>query len=126
AVEIGEQNPAGMGEAVWALVKLADRREQDGDFAGAVGHLIRAIDAAEGDLAPRLTARAVELALSRVQDPRLAADAWERLLELHRRIGDLDVLARKLREAIECAFDAEWRAQLRMERARLLFDSGPD
>ena len=140
AVAIGEANTNGMAEAAWALVKLAEGREAADDWRGALDHLSRAIDAAEHEEAQRLTARSVAIAVDKLADPRLAAEAWERLLardrhdrevwqpllEIYRRIGDRAVLEAKLREAIECAFDAGWRAELRMERARLLESDRPD
>lgn len=140
AVEIGETTTNGMPEAVWALVRLADGREGAGDFAGALGHLGRAIDAAEHEEAQRLTARAVAIAEQRLLSPALAAEAWERLLArdrsdrdvwqpllaLHRRLGDPAGLSAKLKEAIECAFDGAFRAELRMERAKLLLDGRPE
>jgi len=140
AVSIGEANTNGMAEATWALVRLADGREAAGDWQGALGHLSRAVDAAEHEEAQRLTARSVAIAVERLEAPGLAAEAWERLLardrhdrevwqpllEVYRGIGDAPVLEAKLREAIECAFDAVWRADLRMERARLLESDRPD
>jgi tetratricopeptide (TPR) repeat protein len=140
AVEIGEANTNGMPEAVWALVKLAERAEAASDHAAAVDHLFRAVEAADHDEAQRLTARAVEIAADKLGKPSLAADAWERLLArdrhdrdvwqpllaIYRRIGDESVLEAKLRDAIDCAFDARWRSELRVERARLIEPSRPD
>ncbi|APR77772.1 Exonuclease SbcC [Minicystis rosea] len=140
AIELGEANPAGMGEAVWALARLAERREAEGANTAALSLLGRAIDAAEHDEAQRLAARALVIAEERLGTPRLAAEVYERLLSrdrhdrevwqpllaLYRRIGDLGVLEAKLREAIECAFDAVWRSELRMERAKLLLDRSPE
>ncbi len=51
---------------------------------------------------------------------------WQPLLALYRRIGDEKVLEAKLGEAIECTFDASFRAELRLERARLLEPTRPD
>ncbi len=140
AVAIGEANTNGMAEATWALVKLAEGREATDDWRGALDHLSRAIDAAEHEEAQRLTERSVAIAVDKLADLRLAADVWERLLardrhdrevwqpllEIYRRIGDRAVLEAKLREGIEHAFDAAWRAELRMERARLLESDRPD
>jgi tetratricopeptide (TPR) repeat protein len=140
AVEIGEANTNGMAEAVWALVRLADRREAAAGWDEALGYLGRAIDAAEHDDAQRFTTRSVAIAVDRLGSPKLAAEAYERLLardrherevwqpllELYRRIGDAGVLEAKLGEAVECAFDAAWRSELRMERAKLLFERRPE
>ncbi|MFT3772152.1 MAG: tetratricopeptide repeat protein [Minicystis sp.] len=140
AVALGEASPTGMGEAVWALVRLAERREAEGAHQAALGFLGRAIEAAEPEEAHRLTARAVAIAEERLGSPRLATEAYERLLArdrhdrevwqpllaLYRRIGDESVLEAKLKEAIECAFDAAWRSELRMERAKLLLNRNPD
>ncbi len=140
AVSLGESNTNGMGEATWALVKLASLAEAARDWRGALGHLSRAVDAAEHEEAQALTARSVAIAVDELASPALAAEAWERLLardrhdrevwqpllELYRRIGDAAVLEAKLREAIECAFDAAWRVELRLERARLLEGDRPD
>jgi tetratricopeptide (TPR) repeat protein len=140
AVEIGESNTNAISEAVWALVRLAEAREARGEWQEALGYLARAVDAAEHDEAQKLTARGVAIALDRLGSPRTAADVYERLLakdrhdrevwqpllDLYRRIGDEDVLSDKLKDAIECAFDASWRIALRMERARLLFERRPD
>jgi tetratricopeptide (TPR) repeat protein len=140
AAAIGEQNPAGMTEAVWALVRLAEAREAAGDYPAALSVLGRAIDAAEHEEAQRLTARAVAIAGDKLGSAELAAEAYERmlardksdrevwlpLLDIRRRIGDRAVLEAKLKEAIECAFDAAWRSELRMERAKLLLDASPD
>jgi tetratricopeptide (TPR) repeat protein len=140
AVAIGEANTSALGEAVWALVRLASLCEAAADWPGALGYLGRAVDVAEHDEAARLTARSVAIAEGRLSEPVLAAGAYERLLardrndrevwqpllDLYRRIGDQDVLEAKLRDAIECAFDAVWRAELRMERARILLDRRPD
>jgi predicted Zn-dependent protease len=137
AVTLGDESPNGLGEAVWALIALADLREAAGDFTAAVGHLSRAVEAAERDDAIRHATRAAELAEHRVGDVGLAASVYERLIErdrhdrdvwvplldLHRRGGDRDRLEQKLRDAIECAFDVTWRIQLRRERAALLLDT---
>ena len=140
AVQLGEANTNGMAEAVWALVRLADGREASGAWDEALAYLGRAIDAAEHDEAQRFAARSVAIALDRLASPELAAEAYERLLArdrherevwqpllaLYRRIGDEAVLEAKLGEAIECAFDAAWRGELRMERAKLLVDRRPE
>jgi tetratricopeptide (TPR) repeat protein len=140
AVEIGEANTNALSEAVWALIRLAALREAQGAWKDALGYLSRAVDAADHEEAVKLTSLAVEIALDRLSSPRTAADVYERLLakdrhdrevwqpllDLYRRIGDEDVLADKLRDAIECAFDAPWRMALRMERAKLLFERRPD
>ncbi len=137
AVALGEANTNGLGEAVWALLALADLSERAGDFEAAVQHLGRAIEAAEHDDALRFAARAADLAASRLEDLRRATSIYERLLErdrhdrevwvplleLHRRAKDDDALEQKLREAIECAFDVAWRIQLRRERAALLLEA---
>lgn len=136
AVGLGEAGTTAMAEAVWALLALTDIQERKGDLAAAVEHLGRAIEAAERDDALRYAARAADLA-RRLGDPGLAASGYERLLErdrhdrdvwgplldLVRAKGDKDALEEKLREAIECAFDAAWRIQLRRERAALLLDT---
>src|SRR6185437_9700411 len=108
AVEIGEVN--GMSEAVWALVRLAEIREGRGEVEEAIATLGRAVDAApEHDEASRITQRAVALAVDRLSNPALAAEAWERLLArdrqdrevwqpllaLYRSIGDEKVLEAK-------------------------------
>jgi len=137
AVTLGETSPSGLGEAVWALVALADRREAAGDIPAAVAHLTRAIEAAEHDDALRFAARAADLASTRLVDAGLAASVYERLLErdrhdrevwlplleIHRRTANPDAVEQKLREAIECAYDVTWRIQLRRERAALLLDT---
>jgi tetratricopeptide (TPR) repeat protein len=140
AVEIGEANTNGMVEAVWALVRLASAAESAEDWASAVDHLGRAAEFAEPEEAARLCRRAVEIAEEHLHSPARAAEAWERLLSrdrhdrevwqpllaVYRRLGDEAVLTAKLRDAVECAFDAGWRAELRMERARLLEMTSPD
>jgi tetratricopeptide (TPR) repeat protein len=140
AVAAAEGSTIGMGEAVWALVKLGEKSVEAGDYEGALAHLGRAIDAAEHEEAQRLTARAVQIALDGLDRPALAAEAWERLLardrhdrdvwqpllDLYRRIGDASVLEAKLRDAIDCAFDASWRADLRVELAKLLEPARPE
>jgi lipopolysaccharide biosynthesis regulator YciM len=137
AVALGEANTSGLAEAVWALLALADLSERAGDVAGAVQHIVRAIEAAEHDDALRFAARAADLAATKLADPRLATSIYERLLErdrhdrevwvplleLHRRADDEGALEQKLREAIECAFDVAWRIQLRRERAALLLEA---
>src|SRR5262249_3699096 len=113
AIAMAETSPSGMGEAVWALVRLAEKSVETGDYEGALAHLGRAIEAAEHEEAQRLTARAVEIAVNNLGRPTLAAEAWERLLardrhdrdvwqpllEIYRKIGDLGVLEAKLRDA---------------------------
>jgi tetratricopeptide (TPR) repeat protein len=140
AVDIGETTTNGMPEAVWALVRLADGREAAGEPETALAFLGRAVDAAEHEEAQRLTARAVDIAEQRLGSPALAAEAWERLLArdrsdrevwqpllaLYRRLGDREALQAKLKEAIECTFDGAYRAELRMERAKLLLDVRPE
>ena len=140
AVSVGEQSPGGLGEAVWALSRLASMREAEGDARGALGFLGRAVDAAEHDEAQRLTQKSVSIARERLGNETLAAEAYERLLgrdkhdrevwvpllAIYRTLGNKQALERKLREAIECAFDAGWRAELRLERAKLLLESRPD
>lgn len=140
AVEIGEANTNGLGEAVWAFAALADRREAAGALDAAVALLGRAIEAADHDDAVRLTARSAAIAEGKLASLPLAADAYERLLardrhdrevwlpllDLYRKIGDPALLDAKLREAIECAFDAVFRIDLRMERARLLEHDRPE
>lgn len=136
AVALAESGATGMAEAAWALLALADIHEGAGDLAAAVDDLARAVEAAEREDALRYAARAAALA-RRLGDPGLGAAAYERLLErdrhdrdvwgplldLVREKGDRDALEDKLREAIECAFDAAWRIQLRRERAALLLDT---
>lgn len=140
AVAIAEQGAGGMADAVWALIRLADRREAIGDFRAALVSLGRAVDAAEIDEARKIAARAVGIATEWLGSPELAADVYERLLarepsdrevwlpllDLYRRIGNAAVLEGKLKVAIDAAFDAEWRSELRMERARLLIDRDLD
>lgn len=136
AVSLAEAAGTGMAEATWALLALADIHEQAGELAAAVDVLGRAAEAAERDDALRHAARAASLA-RRLGDAGLAVAAYERLLdrdrhdrdvwgpllELAREKGDKDALEQKLREAIECAFDAAWRIQLRRERAALLLET---
>ena len=140
AVAIGEANTNGMVEAVWALIKLASAAEAAGSFGEALDHLGRAVEFAEPEEAARICRKAVEIAEGDLHSPARAAQVWESLLSrdrhdrevwtpllgVYRRLGDEDVLEAKLRDAIECAFDAAWRADLRMERARLLEIKRPE
>ncbi|MEZ4293438.1 MAG: hypothetical protein R3B70_00555 [Polyangiaceae bacterium] len=136
AIELAEGGQHTMAEAAWALLALAGIREREGAFAEAVGHLARAVEAAEREDALRHAARAADLA-RKLGDADLAMSGYERLLErdrhdrevwlplltLQREKGDAGALGERLREAIECAFDVTWRVQLRRERVALLIDA---
>lgn len=140
AVELGSQDSTGLTPTTWALVALADRAENDGDFAGAVDFLQRAAETADTDEAVRLTMRIAAIATERLDSALLGAEAyarlverglsdrdvWDALLGLTRRVGDRELLDKRLIAAIDAAFDPAYRNRLRMERAKLLFEQRPE
>jgi hypothetical protein len=124
-------------EAQWALTRLADKREQVADFAGAVDLLALAIEHTGARDRFELELRLALLARDGKQDLALAArvleklateepsDArvWKPLLEIHRATGDDKALEACLSRAEEHVVRDDERRSLQLERVRLLIDA---
>lgn len=138
AIERAEQREEGMGEAVWALTALAERRKAASDFPGAVEWMRRAMKAADTDEAFQLGLEVASLAAGPMNDPSLAARTyeqllerdpgdravWEPLLDVYRRLGEEERLEALIATTVDSVLDPADRRRLRMERARLLLTRG--
>lgn len=125
-----------LGEVVWALTELAARRETEGDHRGAVDLLREASRATETGEAFEFDLRVAELSAGPLDDPRLAAETYERLLEaepseprvyrplldVYRRLGEREKIETCISNTVEAVYDPGERNHLRMERGRILLE----
>lgn len=136
-VEVNRLRAGGLGEVVWALVALAERRRAAGDIAGTVQWMREASEVADPTEAFHLGLEVAALAAGSLGDLELAADTyeklrqrdptdrtvWEPLLEVYRLLGDNPRLEHLIGETVASVFDRDMRNQLRMERAKILVAS---
>ncbi|AUX25403.1 hypothetical protein SOCEGT47_059480 [Sorangium cellulosum] len=126
--------------AAWALVSLAELREEAGDVAAAAWLCERAARVSAPDEERALLLRAAGLAAGPLDDLRRAArlyeelrgrepaerEIWMPLAGVYRRSGDAARLSALLEETIPLVDDISERCALRLERARLLARESPD
>jgi len=134
AIEVARRDEQ-VAEVGWALTALADVRRVAEDFAAAIELLLEAATHSPAESFD-LRLQAAELAAGPGQNPPLAAQTyqlllerdagerrvWEPLLAVLRTLGDRARLERLIADTIENVFDASERNVLRLERARLLLD----
>lgn len=127
-----------LDEAQWALIRLAGKREQVGDFDAAVELLSLAIERAEPGERFELELRLATIARDGKKDLTLAAQvleklaaaepsdarAWKPLLEIHRAAGNATALEACLSRAERHVVRDDERRALQLERVRLLIDAG--
>jgi golgin subfamily B member 1 len=118
----------------WAIARLADHRLEDGRLAEAVTLKERAARAAEPERERALLLEAALIAAGPLADLPLASrlleelrsrepaerEIWQPLAEVYRRTGDRQQLAALLDETAKILDSAEERAELRLERARMV------
>ncbi|HSO39432.1 MAG TPA: tetratricopeptide repeat protein, partial [Labilithrix sp.] len=121
---------------VWALAKLAWISEESGNVREAVLLKREAAELAEPDDARRFLYEVAGLASGPLGDLRLAAtiyeelherdpvdrDAWELLLDVHRRTSSFDKLVSLIAEIVGYVDDRSERSKLRLERVRVSMD----
>jgi thioredoxin-like negative regulator of GroEL len=125
-----------LGEYVWALVELANEREEAGDFASAVSLLDEASQHASGAEAFELGLKVAHLSATELEDLRRSADvyerlrreeptdarAWKPLLDVLRRLGAFAEVEACIAQTVEAVYDPAERNHLRMERGRILLE----
>ena len=118
----------------WAIARLAEHRLEDGQLAEAATLKERAARAAEPERERALLLEAALIAAGPLADlPRAARlleelrsrepaerEIWQPLAEVYRRTGDRERLAALLDETAKILDSAEERAELRLERARMV------
>jgi tetratricopeptide (TPR) repeat protein len=131
---IGRAESAGDAAFGWAIAMLADRRLEDGRLADAVALKERAARAADPERERALLLEAAGIAADALADLPTAArlleelrsrepterEIWQPLAEVYRRLGDRDRLAVLLDETAKILDSAAERAELRLERARMV------
>ncbi len=117
-----------------ALVALAEDRRRAGDLGGVAALEVRAAERLPSDEARRLLLDAATIASESLGDLSRAAgiyetlrsqspaerDIWQPLLAIRRSLGQADALAALLAEVATEVDSAKERAELRLERAKLL------
>ncbi|WP_437935552.1 tetratricopeptide repeat protein [Sorangium sp. So ce341] len=125
--------------AAWALVALAELREEAGDLAAAAWLCERAARASAPEDERALLLHAAELAAGPLDDLARAArlyeelrarepaerEIWMPLAGVYRRSGDAARLSTLLEETVPLVDDLSERCALRLERARLLARESP-
>ncbi|WP_437731692.1 tetratricopeptide repeat protein [Sorangium sp. So ce1335] len=126
--------------AAWALVALAELREEAGDLAAAAWLSERAARVSAPEEERALLLHAAALAAGPLDDlPRAARlyeelrgrepaerEIWMPLAGVYRRSGDAARLSALLEETVPLVDDLSERCALRLERARLLARESPD
>ncbi|WP_437672028.1 hypothetical protein [Sorangium sp. So ce131] len=126
--------------AAWALVSLAELREEAGDLAAAAWLSERAARASSPDEERALLLHAASLAAGPLEDLQRAArlyeelrgrepaerEIWMPLAGVYRRSGDAARLSALLEETVPLVDDLSERCALRLERARLLARESPE
>ncbi|WP_437324443.1 tetratricopeptide repeat protein [Sorangium sp. So ce381] len=126
--------------SAWALVALAELREEAGDLAAAAWLSERAARASAPEEERALLLHAAELAAGPLADLVRAArlyeelrarepaerEIWTPLAGVYRRSGDAARLAALLEETAPLVDDLSERCALRLERARLLAQGSPE
>ena len=128
AVEIGRNTTAGLASVDWALLRLAERRKEAGDIAGAVRWLEEASDAVAPAAVFALGREVAKLAAGEGGDLTLAAklyerlwerqptarEAWQPLADIYQRLGTIDKLERVVAETLDGLQDPAERNELRV------------
>lgn len=137
AVELGESLPDAQSRVGWAWLGLAQVRHREGDDAGAVPWLVRAIHSPMALEAILPAAQALaESIVDRGADPALAVAIyaplherdtnrraiWEPLASLYRQLGDLDRLHRLVEETLDSVESPQERNALRFQLAQTLLE----
>ncbi|AUX46360.1 hypothetical protein SOCE26_078660 [Sorangium cellulosum] len=136
----GGPPPSDPPGAAWALVSLAELREQAGDLAAAAWLSERAARASAPDEERALLLHAASLAAGPLDDLQRAArlyeelrgrepaerEIWMPLAGVYRRSGDAARLSALLEETVPLVDDLSERCALRLERARLLARESPE
>lgn len=134
--QAAENDDSRASEASWALASLGSLHEESGEYDSAARYFERAARLAVADDARALRHRAATiwrdqlgndrsaLALYRelVEEEPTDRSAWEPLFALLRADGQREELERWLATVADATVDDEARAELRLERARLLLD----
>jgi len=127
-----------LGEAVWALVALAERRKGAGDVTEAITCLRDASEAGDATETMTLGLEAGALAAGPGGDLAVAAEiyeklraidgsdrnVWKPLLDVYRQMGNRAQLESVIAATVDNVYDPQDRNQLRLERARLILDEG--
>ncbi|WP_437925061.1 tetratricopeptide repeat protein [Sorangium sp. So ce291] len=125
--------------AAWAIVALAELREEAGDLAAAAWLSERAARASAPEEERALLLHAATLAAGPLDDLHRAArlyeelrarepaerEIWMPLAGVYRRSGDAARLSALLEETVPLVDDMSERCALRLERARLLAQESP-
>ncbi|XYH95325.1 tetratricopeptide repeat protein [Sorangium sp. So ce1128] len=125
--------------AAWAIVALAELREEAGDLAAAAWLSERAARASAPEEERALLLHAAALAAGPLDDLHRAArlyeelrarepaerEIWMPLAGVYRRSGDAARLSALLEETVPLVDDMSERCALRLERARLLAQESP-
>jgi golgin subfamily B member 1 len=133
----GTADPPGVA---WALVALAELREEAGDLPAAAALRERAARASAPDEGRALLLNVASLAAGPLGDlPRAARlyeelrarepaerELWAPLADLYRRSGDAARLSALLKEIVSLVETVAERCALRLERARLLARESPE
>lgn len=134
AVEVARDEVCDLGQALWALRHLIQRRRDDFELDDAIHWMREAAEVAEPAEARQLLMDVAVIAASSLGNLELAADTYEALvddtpgdasvwqpaLEIVRRLGDRDRHERLLTKVSEAVTDPQTRNQLRVAKARLL------
>lgn len=137
AVEVATADDR-LAQAVWALIALVDRQEQQEQFADASELLAQAVGASPKKEKPALQLRLatmLDTKLGRLEDAaeiyeKLAKAApddpriWSPLVNIYRRTKDAPKLEACLGRAEQHASSDETRRALRLERIKLLIENG--
>ena len=131
---IGRAESVGDAAFGWAIAKLAEHRLEAGRLADAATLKERAARTAEPERERTLLLEAAAIAAGDLADlPRAARlleelrsrepaerEIWQPLAEVYRRLGDRERLAALLDETAKILDSASERAELRLERARMV------
>jgi Tfp pilus assembly protein PilF len=131
---IARAESAGDAAFGWAMCQLAERRLEEGRLAEAAALKERAARAAEPERERALLLEAAAIAAGPLADLPLAArlleelrsrepaerEIWQPLVDVYRRLGDRDRLVTLLDETAKILDSAAERAELRLERARMV------
>jgi len=137
AVEAARDEVGDLGQALWALRHLIQRRRDEFELDDAIHWMREAADVAPPAEARQLLSEVAVIAASSLGNLELAADTYEALLEdtpadqavwqpaleIVRRLGDRDRHERVLTKVSEAVTDPQVRNQLRIAKARLLLAS---
>ncbi|MBN2194557.1 MAG: hypothetical protein JW751_17195 [Polyangiaceae bacterium] len=134
AVEVARDEAGDLGQALWAMRHLIQRRRDDFELDDAIHWMREAADVAPPTEARQLLMDLAAIAAGSLGNLELAADTYEALLddtpgdqnvwhpalEIVRRLGDRDRHERLLTKVSEAVTDPQVRNQLRIAKARLL------